>query len=471
MQVEKPQITPVPLNKEKTSDWLADFQAMPSADLKPVFLDFEKDIAHSEVNGIPFRSIKNNDNELFNFSYIFEMGSNNDKKAALAFDYLKYLGTSKYTPEELQKEFYANGLRFGVYSGDRRTYVYMSGLKKSTEKGIELLEHLLADAQPDSMAYVNFVNGILKKREDAKKEKWRIQYMAMPAYAKYGAQNPITNILTEEELKAINPSELTDLVHQLTGIEHHAFYYGQEDPNVIISLVEKHHPKYDKLQPVPASIDLTELDQNKTKVYVIHRDQVQAEVLLLSKDQKFDPELMPLANLYNSYYGRGLSSIVFQEIREAKGLAYTAYSSFSRPQSADESFYVQSYVGTQADKLEEALGAMYELMNNMPQVPNQLEASKKAILKRIASDRKIKDRKFFTYLSYKNLGIDYDIRKRIYEEVQKASMEDMQAFFDAHIKGNEYTIMVLGDKELIDKKVLEKYGSVEELSLEQLFGY
>ena len=79
--------------------------------------------------------------------------------------------------------------------------------------------------------------------------------------------------------------------------------------------------------------------------------------------------------------------------------------------------------------------------------------------------------KFFTYLSYKNLGLETDIRKTIYEEVQKASMADMKKFFDEKVKGKKYTIMVLGDKNMIDMSTLKEYGSVEELSMEDIFGY
>ncbi|MBD78581.1 MAG: peptidase M16 [Crocinitomicaceae bacterium] len=470
-KVEKPQITPVDLNKSLTSDYLSEFSEIPSSELKPVFLDFDKDIKQDKLNNIDFRSIKNEDNELFNLMYVYEMGSNHDKVAALAFDYLEYLGTTKYSAEDLQKEFYKNGLRFGVYSGDRRTYVYMSGLKKSTEKGIELLEHILADAQPDSIAYVNFINGLMKKRADAKREKRRIQGAAMPAYAKYGKNNPVTNILSESELNEINPSQLTDKIHELTSMEHHIFYYGNQSGEEAKELVAKYHPKVESLKPIPASIPLVELDQTETKVHLVHWDQVQAEVLLVCKDQPFDVNIMPLADLYNSYYGRGLSSIVFQEIREAKGLAYTAYSSYVRPKTLNESYYLQSYFGAQSDKLGDAMTAMMELLNEMPQVENQFEASKKSIMKRIASDRRIKDRKFFTYLSYKQLGLNNDVRKTIYEEVQKADMASMKSFFDTHVKGRSYTIMVLGDRNQIDKSVLEKYGPVTELSMEDIFGY
>lgn len=472
MKVEKPEITPLTLNRDTQSVYMAEFTEMPSPDLKPVFIDFDKDINHSTVHGnLPFSYIENTENELFKLAYILEMGSNNDKLASLAFDYLPYIGTSKYSPEELQKEFYKHGLEYGVSGGNERTYVYLEGLQKSQEKGLELLEHLLSEAKGDADSYNKFVEGIMKKREDAKKEKWRIQYMAMPNFAKYGPQNPFTNIIPEDELRSIDPNTLTAKLKELSGMEHRVFYYGASDQEAVKTMVEKYHPKSEQLAALPASIELVEKEQPKTEVYFVHRDQVQCEVNFLAKDVKFDVGMMPMANLYNTYYGRGLSSIIFQEIREAKGLAYTAYSSFSTPADNKRSFYNSAYVGTQADKLEEAMGAMYALLNEMPQVQNQLDESRKSILKQIASDRRIKDRKFFMYLGNLKRGIDYDYRKDVYEAVQKASMEDMAKFFDEHIKGKNYTIMVLGDKERVDMKVLEKYGPVTMLTLEDIYGY
>lgn len=472
MKVEKPEITPLTLNRDTQSVYMANFSAMESPDLMPVFVDFKKDISEGKIHdNIRYHYIENKENEIFKLVYVLEMGSNHDKIASLAFEYLPFIGTSKYSPEELQKEFYKYGLEYGVYSGNERTYIYLEGLNKSTEKGIELIEHLLAEAKGDPESYKNFVDGQMKKRTDAKMEKGRIQYQAMPNYAKYGAKNPFTNILSEEEMRGIDPNTLTAKLKELSGFEHSVFYYGMANMDSVKALVEIYHVKFDNLKPLPASIELVEKEQPKTEVFFIHRDQVQCEVNFLSKDQKFDVNLLPMANLYNTYYGRGLSSIIFQEIREAKGLAYTAYSSFRTPEESNESFYNSAYVGTQSDKLKEAMKALYDLLNEMPQVDNQLEESKKSILKQIASDRRIKDRKYFYYLSNQKLGLDYDYRENIYNTVQKANMEDMQMFFDSHIKGKNYTIMVLGNKDKVDMNILKEYGNITMLTMEDIFGY
>ena len=39
-----------------------------------------------------------------------------------------------------------------------------------------------------------------------------------------------------------------------------------------------------------------------------------------NRGEKFDPNIYPVATLYNEYFGGGMNSIVFQELREARHL-------------------------------------------------------------------------------------------------------------------------------------------------------
>lgn len=42
-------------------------------------------------------------------------------------------------------------------------------------------------------------------------------------------------------------------------------------------------------------------------------------------DKKYDPAIEPIRALYDEYFGGGMNSIVFQEMRETRGLAYSAW--------------------------------------------------------------------------------------------------------------------------------------------------
>ena len=69
------------------------------------------------------------------------------------------------------------------------------------------------------------------------------------------------------------------------------------------------------------------------------------------------------------------------------------------------------------------------------------------------------------------MGNDYDVRKDIFEKVPNMTFANVKAFAEKYIKDKSHTYVVLGDKKEIDFKVLEKYGKVKTLTLEEVFGY
>jgi predicted Zn-dependent peptidase len=175
--------------------------------------------------------------------------------------------------------------------------------------------------------------------------------------------------------------------------------------------------------------------------------------------------------MFNAYYGGGMNSIVFQEIREARALAYTAYAAVSTPSRKDLSFYIQAYVGTQSDKMTDAINAFRELLVNMPASEKAFEISRETELNNIRSQRIVKDNIFWNYMSLKDLGIDYDYRKPVFENIQKMTLADVQKYFNEHIKTAQYSVLVIGKKDKIDFNYLNKIATVKEISLTELFGY
>jgi hypothetical protein len=55
--------------------------------------------------------------------------------------------------------------------------------------------------------------------------------------------------------------------------------------------------------------------------------------------------------------------------------------------------------------------------------------------------------------------------------MQTITQDEFFDFFEKNISRQPKTILVLGSRNLIDMKALEKYGKVKELTLEQIFGY
>ncbi|NOZ47150.1 MAG: insulinase family protein [Chlorobi bacterium] len=471
VKVEKPEITPPEINRKDQSEFYKRFVAETSDTLAPVFVDFKKEIQTSELGNIEFNYMKNNSNELFYVDYILDMGKDNMALLPIAVNYLPYLGTDKYSPSDLQKEFFKLGLKMGVNSGDNRTYIYISGLDESFEKGIELFEHVLANVKPDQKAYDDYIDGLLKERSDAKKNKNVILWRGLMNYGMFGKNSSFTNILPEEELRKTTPEQLTNILKELYNYKHRVFYYGQRDPEMVKTVLNNYHKTPDALQEYPEKANYTEQETNKNKVYFVNYDMVQTMIVMLAKDVPFDATLIPEARLFGEFYGSGLSSIVFQEIRESKALAYSAFSSFRIPRLKERSNYLYGFVATQTDKMKMASSALLNLLNEMPEAEKQFESAKDAIKKKIETERIIKDNIFWTYQRNLDKGIDYDIRKDVYERMQTETLEQFNQFFNKHIKGHKYTYLVVGNKDLVNWKDLKTMGEVEELSLEDIFNY
>ena len=345
----------------------------------------------------------------------------------------------------------------------------LRGLKENLSKGLDLLVHLLNNAKADQKAYDKYVQRI-EKAQQARKIQKRSILQGLVSYGQYGANSPMRDILQIEELKAINPQELVDLVKGIKNYKQRIFYYGKDVKNAVASLNTSY--KVGKnLKEYPPKKEYKQLKTGR-KVFFANYDMVQAEVVFMAKKGIFNPKDMAVSALFNSYFGGGMSSVVFQEIRESKSLAYSVSASYSQGSEKGKSDYVFAYVGTQANKLKQAIKAMMDLMSkDMPEAERQFEVAKTSMLKAMATQRTTKSSIFWSYESLKKLGLDDDYRKKMYEAVQKMTLKDIKAFFNKNIKGSAYNIMVIGNKKDLDIKSLKKLGKFKELKIDYIFNY
>jgi predicted Zn-dependent peptidase len=467
VRVSNPKITPVQLNRDSQSQFYKDFQNLKSADLAPVFVDFKKEIQTKKVKNTTVSFIKNTTNSIARLNYIFNMGSDHDKKLALAVGMLDYFGTDKQSAEQIKKEFYKIGISYSVNVGTELSYITLSGLENNLPKGIELLENFIKNVKPDQEVYNTQVETILNNRANAKKRKESIMN-ALTNYAKFGKESRFRDILSEKQLKEMNVAELTNLIKGVNDYQHEIFFYGN-DLNPIVASLEKHHNMAaNKAIPTPKKYAEP---VTTNKVYFANYDMVQAEMTRVAKGEKYNPAIAGTVNVFNAYFGSGLSSIVFQEIRESKSLAYSARAYYGTANDKNLSDYMQVSIGTQANKLPEAVDAINTLLSEMPKIEKQFDNAKESSLKQMASSRIIKANIFFNQLNLKKLGIDYDVRKDIYKSIEDLTLKATDDFFNKEVKTKQYNTAIIGKKESLDFEALKKLGQIEELTLDEIFNY
>lgn len=466
VRVENPGITPIKLNRDVQSPFLKDILNTKVGDVKPQFIDYQTAIKTSKIKDKKISFVNNKYNEVAQVSYVFPMGSDNDKEMSLAVQVLQYLGTSKYTPEQLKGEFYKLGIANSFRTGNDQIIVTLTGLESNMKKGVELLNHWMSDVKADQTIYNQTVKTILESREVAKKDKTRIMG-ALSNYAKYGKESRFSDVISKQRLESIKVDDLMTKIKDLNKYPYEVFLYGKDEKALqnnlkpFIQNASLVAPKA-KVYPEPAT---------DGKVFFTSYDMVQTEMSRIGKASEVNTKDFGKINVFNEYFGRGLSSIVFQEIRESKSLAYSAYVSYSASNLLNHPNYVTTYIGTQANKLPQAVSAMNDLMADFPQIPAQFENAKGSALKQIASNRINRTNIYFNQLALAKLGINYDIRKDTYAEIESLTLPSLTNFYNQEIKALKYNTAIIGKKENLNMDAINKMGDFKEVSLEEIFGY
>ena len=471
-KIEKPQITPISLNQDKESKFLVKIKEREVKPFEPVFLDYSKDLTITKLKkDIPLLYIQNTVTPIFRLSFIYEIGNNHDKTLGTAFNYLNYLGTSTKTAEEIQTELFNLACTMTMSVSNDRVTITIGGLSDNFEKAINILEERLADSKADQIVLDNRIKDVLKQRTDAKLNQ-QANFMRLTDYATWGTNSPGNNILSESELKALKPDDLINRAKNLKNYEHTVTYYGPFTVEQITDAINKNHTVAETLQPIPEPVKFTEQETNENKVLLIHYDTKQINMAMIHKGGKFDENLSPYHTMYNYYFdGGGMGGIVFQEMREARGLAYSALAYYQSPGDMDQSYHIFASIATQSDKMIEAIEAFNSILNEMPESENTFAIAKERLIAGYQTGRIIRDGILSNYLNAKRFGQTVDTRIELYNKISNMTMKDVKEFQEKYVKNKQYTYCILGDTKELDMEALKKIGSVTILTQEDIFGY
>jgi predicted Zn-dependent peptidase len=469
-KIEKPQITPVATNPDKQSAFVKMVNDMPATPATPVFLNFDKDIQKAKIGNAEVLYVPNKDNSLFRLRYRYNIGTLNDNTLGLAAQYVQFLGTNTQTAEQITKAFYKIACSFNVSTGENYTTVTIEGLQENFEAAVKLYEDVMANMQPNETALQAMKARIAKSRKDAKANKGAI-LQALTSYATYGTNNKFNNTYSNATLEALTAQQLIDKIKNVTQCGQTILYYGPQPLNALTASLKKLHPvPATTLTPAPAKT-FVRTEQNSNQVLFTDYDMVQAETRWVRNLERFDPNQKTIIAAFNNYFGGGMSSLVFQTIRESKALAYSTYGYTVEPQKAEDQYQMLAYVGSQADKFEEAVVAMNALLTTMPELSDNLELAKMQIKKDIQTERITQDGILYTYLNAKELGVSQDLRQQVYNQVDQITMKDIKAYHDSHLAHKPFTYVILGSEKRLSPETLSKLGQFKKLSLEELFGY
>ena len=469
-KIAKPEITPIVTNRDAQSDF---FKAVAASEVKPIeprFVDFEKDMDRFEAqSGIEVLYKQNTTTDYFSLEYMFDLGTLNDPALGLAFDYTEYLGTLAKSAEQIQSELYGLACGFNLRASTSRCRITISGLGENMNKAMDIVEDLVANAVADEAILANVKQDMLKSRANAKLNQ-SSNFSALQSYVIYGEEG-MNARLSNEELMALTSEELLAKVRDLLTKQHTVVYYGPATKDELLASLNEHHNVPEELQPLEIK-RLANVPTPENKVFIAEYDANQIYYIQYSnRGEKFDVANDANLDLYNEYFGGGMSSIVFQEMREARGLAYSARAYMSTPTYADGTYSFTAYIATQNDKMKQAIEAFDEIINTMPESEAAFNVAKESYINQVRTLRYTKASVLYAFINARDMGLDYDRARDVFEKVQTMTLDDVKAVQQQWVKDRNYYYLILGDSKNLDLNYLRTLGPITFLSQEQIFGY
>ncbi len=470
-KIAAPAITPIETNRGVQSAFLTEVQQTEVAPIEPVFTDFSKDMAKGELKGgVELLYKKNELNDISTVDFVFDRGTNADPRLSLAFSYLDYLGTPTRSAEEIKKEMYSLACRNVFLPGGTQSTITVTGLDENIGAAVDIVEDLIFNAVPDTAILSALKADILKDRADSKLSQSAC-FSALQSYIFYGPEYISKTTLPNEKVLSLTSDELLGAVRDLFSKKHEVMYYGPAEEAAVKNMLAEHHTIEDNPQPLvkerPARRQVAE-----SEVFIAPYDANQFYYIQYSdRGEKFDVANDPAISMYNSYFGSGMNAIVFQEMREARGLAYSASAFLSSPPYVDDDYMFYAFIASQNDKLKDAVEAFDQIINNMPESEEAFQVAKTSILSRLRTSRTTGMGVLNKYVALRDLGLSEDRDKAIFEKIQNMTLADVKAFQEKWIKDRSYAYGLLGRESDFDMDFARSLGPVTSLTLEEIFGY
>ena len=161
----------------------------------------------------------------------------------------------------------------------------------------------------------------------------------------------------------------------------------------------------------------------------------QALVRIEYVDVPYQAALEPAVELFNDYFYGGMAGIVFQEIREARALAYSVGALYFNGRDKADYNYMVGGMGTQADKTPEAVAAFVGLLDDIPSSPERFAAAQLSVLNKYRTERLGFRSVLGAVRGWERKGLTGDPRSWRFEQLQASDLDKVLEFYRQHVQG------------------------------------
>jgi predicted Zn-dependent peptidase len=266
-------------------------------------------------------------------------------------EHMLFKGTEKRTAREIAETFDSIGGHLNAFTSKEYTCYYAKVLDQHLPIAFDLLSDMFFNSTFDSHELEKEKNVVLEELKMCEDTPDDVVHDLIAKATHRDHSLGYTILGREEILKSLTPDDLREYIKKHYTPQNTVIAVaGNIDEDELIRLTESHFGEYEARAALPSIAEPGITYDHLLRV----KDTEQAHFCLGFKGLHIgDPAIYPLV-LLNNTLGGSMSSRLFQEIREERGLAYSVFSYHS---SFKEAGTLQLYAGTAPHQLED----VYEL--------------------------------------------------------------------------------------------------------------
>lgn len=470
----KPDFSPiVPKNSEASSEYAKQLEQLPVQEVKLRFIDFQKDV--ETVSLTPLATLYATANpvtDIFTLNLVYQVGTLEQPKLMHLANYLQFLGTDSLSFHEFRTRLQVLGSTISFDATDKQFFMRITGFDKHFKETVQLAGDFIRYVKADDKQIRQVINDA-KVTEKAFFESSDNIANALLEKVKYGEQSRFLTKLSLSEVKKLKGKELLDAFVQVRQTECDLLYCGTLPVAQVREEIEASLPLKEITVAVNAPYHRDAKKYDKPTVYFMDMPTASQSIVYgYAKGEVTDDAWSRhAARLFSVYFGGDMSSLMFQEIREFRSLAYRVSGRYILPPHNLEGKAGEfvTMLSTQSDKTLDALGIMNSLIHEMPEKEERISTVKQSIVNQVNNDfpsfREVPEK----VAGFRRNGFDNDPSEALLSGISDMDMKDIIRFYRHNVRLKPVVYVIVGNSRRIDMKQLETYGNVIRLRKKDIY--
>lgn len=464
-QLPKPDYAPiVPKHPDASSAYEKQLEQMPVAETPPRLIDFGRDVAYRPLAPLSGLYVTpNRVNDIFTLHIAFGIGLLERPALAYLATYLHFIGTESLPFERFRSRLQELGSTLMFNASDTDFTVEVSGFDSHLEQTLRLVGDFLRHAQEEDKKMRQVVEEVKVTRKAFVKSSENMA-KALLEYVKYGEGSRYRGQLPLAAIKRLKGAEMVQLFSELQRVQSNYHYCGTLAPEAVETVIRRTLPVGQETLPTRSSLYREPLAYDHPRVYLFDMPDVSQSIVYSYTLGGSEPGSRPrhLAELFTGYFGGDMSSLMFQEIREFRSYAYQVNARYHQPTRKHEEQRGDfvTLLSTQSDKTLDALQVLHGLLREMPRRPERVEEVRQHLVNRINNEYPTFRKLSTVVASLRREGYEEDPNRQLLEELPTMGMEEIDRFYERHVRQQPPTYAIVGNLKQLDKRRLSDYGEV-----------